>query len=207
MKAKISRLHLKNANVRDNFCHQTSHSLTKESGKLIVMEDLKTFNMTRKVKPKKDNGKWLKNGAAQKSGLNRAIFSVGWHKLETFTRYKAQRRGSLLVKIAPHFSSQECADCSHIYPGNRVSQAEFACLSCGHRDNADRNAALVLKKRTINLLQNSGTELSDRGVLSLSDIERRVLSKTSKLTSKKQGRRSAKKEGVDYALPPEALAL
>lgn len=207
-KAKISRLHLKNAAVRENFCHQTSHSLTKESGKLIVMEDIKTSNMTRKAKPKKDtNGKWRKNGAAQKSGLNRAILSVGWHKLETFTRYKAQKRGSLLVKIAPHFSSQECADCSHIHPGNRVSQAEFACLSCGHRDNADRNAALVLKKRAINLLQNSGTELSDKGVLSLSDIGRRVLSKTSKLIARKQGRRSVKKEGVDFALPPEALAL
>jgi len=207
-KSKISRLHLKNANVRENFCHQTSHALTKESGKLIVMEDLKTSMMTRRAKPKKDiTGKWSKNGAAQKSGLNRSILSIGWHKLETLTRYKAHRRGSLLVKIAPHFSSQECADCSHIHPGNRVSQAEFACLACGHRDNADRNAALVLKKRAINLVRHSGTELSEKGVLFLSDIGRGVSRKTSKPTARKQGRRNVKKDGGSYALSPEALAL
>ena len=207
-KLKISRLHEKSTHVRENFCHQTSHDLTKEPGKVIVMEDLKISKMTKKAKPKQEaNGKWMKNQAAQKSGLNRSILRVGWHKLETLTRYKAYRRGSLLVKISPQFSSQECADCSHIHPANRKNQAEFVCLSCGHRDNADRNAALVLKKRAIKLLKHSGTELSDRGVLHLADIGRGVHRKTSKQTARKQGLRSVKKDGEGRELNPEATPL
>ncbi len=206
-KTKIARAHVKTFNVRDNFCHQTSNSLTKEPGKVIVMEDLKTSNMTKRAKPKQnaETGKWEKNNAAQKSGLNRSILAVGWHKLETYTRYKARRRGSLLVKISPQFSSQECADCSHIHPDNRISQAEFVCQACGHRDNADHNAALVLKKRAIKLLQHSGTELSAKGVLSLVDTGRGVHSKTSKPKARKQGQRSVKNDRALNTLEAQAL--
>ena len=35
---------------------------------------------------------------------------------------------------------------------NRPSQAEFVCQRCGHRDNADHNAAVVIAKRGIQKL-------------------------------------------------------
>ena len=89
----------------------------------------------------------------------------GWHKLEEFTKYKAYRSGKAVFKVSAHYSSQECADCGHIHPDNRKSQELFKCDSCGHTDNADRNATLVLKKRAIKLILDSGTELSKRGVL------------------------------------------
>ena len=41
----------------------------------------------------------------------------------------------------------------------------FYCENCGHSDNADHNAAKVIKKRAINLIINSGTELSSKGIL------------------------------------------
>ena len=50
-------------------------------------------------------------------------------------------------------------------PDNRKSQELFKCENCGHTDNADKNAAEVIKKRAIKLILNSGTELSKRGVL------------------------------------------
>ncbi len=119
LKSKIGRLHQNIANIRENFCHQTSHVLTKESGSVIVMEDLKIQNMTKRPAPKPSTkeGRWESNKTAQKAGLNKAILSIGWYKLELYTKHKANRRGSLLVKISPHFSSQECADCSHIHTG------------------------------------------------------------------------------------------
>ena len=43
------------------------------------------------------------------------------------------------------------------------------CVSCGHSDNGDINAAKVIKQRAIQLMLNAGTELSKRGVLFLSD--------------------------------------
>ncbi|MBL4818542.1 MAG: transposase, partial [Deltaproteobacteria bacterium] len=81
-------------------------------------------------------------------------------------------------KVSASFTSQECADCAHIHPNNRVSQAEFVCENCGHSDNADRNAALVIKKRAINLILDSGTELSSRGVLTPSGYRARSSRKT-----------------------------
>lgn len=32
--------------------------------------------------------------------------------------------------------------CGHVNSGNRKSQSEFRCLSCGHKANADLNAAI-----------------------------------------------------------------
>ena len=46
------------------------------------------------------------------------------------------------------------------------------CVSCGHTNNASINAAKVIKQRAIQLILNSGTELSKRGVISLSDSGR-----------------------------------
>lgn len=63
------------------------------------------------------------------------------------------------------YTSQACAACDHTHPENRKSQELFICGKCGNTDNADKNAALVIKKRAIALIKNSGTELSKRGVL------------------------------------------
>ena len=41
---------------------------------------------------------------------------------------------------APH-TSQACAKCGHTHPDNRKTQDVFCCIACGHKDNADKNAA------------------------------------------------------------------
>ena len=129
--------------------------------------------MTKKPKAKQDkNGKWLKNNAKVKAGLNKAILDKSWHLLETFTTYKAKNEGKIVFKVAPNHTSQECANCHHIHPENRKKQDKFLCVSCGHTDNGDINAAKVIKQRAIQLILNSGTELSKRGVLFLSDSGR-----------------------------------
>lgn len=173
-KIRLSQTHSRISNIRKNFCHQTSKKLVdKETTKIIVFENLGTKRMTRRPKSKQDkNGKWLRNSAKSKSGLNKSILDKNWHQLEVFTRYKAQKAGKIFFKVSPHHTSQECAHCHHIHPNNRKSQAKFLCISCGHTDNADVNAAKVIKNRAIELILNSGTELSKRGVLSLIDSGR-----------------------------------
>jgi putative transposase len=84
--------------------------------------------------------------------------------------YKAKRENKVVFKVSPHYTSQECADCGHIQPKNRKTQESFKCCSCGHAENADINAAKVIKKRAINLIKHSGTELSKTGVLTNPDI-------------------------------------
>ena len=166
-KEKLGRAHERTANIRKEFAHQSSHKIvSNENNKIIVLEDLKTKNMTKKPKAKKSTqGKWLKNNAKAKAGLNKAILNSAWHLFEMFCAYKAHRLCKAFFKVSPSFTSQECADCGHIHPDNRKKQSLFVCESCGNSDNADKNAALVIKNRAINLILNSGTELSSRGVL------------------------------------------
>lgn len=123
-----------------------------------MAEDLNIRQMTKKAKPKQDarTGKFLPNGAKAKSGLNRSILSIGWGKLLSQLEYKLAERHKLLVRIDPKYSSQTCYKCLHCDKGNRVSQSEFICLSCGHQENADTNAAKVLKGRFLSTY-NAGT--------------------------------------------------
>lgn len=133
-----------------------------------MFEDLKTANMTKKPKAKKNqNGKFISNNAEQKAGLNKAILANGWHILESYVKYKAKRESMAVFKVNAAYTSQECANCGHTHPANRRSQSEFVCVSCEYSDNADKNASNVIAKRAINLILDSGTELSKRGVLRL----------------------------------------
>ena len=92
--------------------------------------------MTKKPKAKQDkNGKWLKNNASTKAGLNKAILDKFWHLLEAFTTYKAKNESKIVFKVAPNYTSQECANCHHIHPENRKKQDKFFCVSFGHIDN------------------------------------------------------------------------
>ena len=164
-KNRISRQHKKIANIRQDFCHKTSRKMVDSKAKVIIFEDLKTSGMTRKPKAKKDkSGKFISNKAKQKAGLNKAILNVGWHDLEAYTRYKAAKAGKVVFKVPAPYTSQECADCGHTHPDNRKTQELFLCGKCGHIDNADRNASIVIKKRAINLFLDSGTELVGKGI-------------------------------------------
>ncbi len=173
-KVRLSKRHSRIANIRDNFCHQISRKLVDNpTTQAIIFEDLGTKRMTKKPKAKQDaKGKYLPNKARAKAGLNKGILDKNWCKLEVYTKYKAKNAGKAFFKVAPNHTSQECAHCHHIHPNNRKSQTDFQCVRCGHTDNADFNASKVIKWRAIQLLRNSGTELSKRGVLSLGDIGR-----------------------------------
>ena len=206
-KAKIARSHKKISNIRLDFCHKTSKAMvSEESTKVIIFEDLKTKNMTRKPKAKpNENGGWDRNKARAKAGLNKSILDKGWHKLEELTKYKAYRAGKAFFKVPAHHTSQECADCDHIHPSNRKSQELFICESCGHTDNADKNAAGVIKKRAIKLILDSGTELSKRGVLldtgRGAKVRRGKCKVTHAVAKKRQKRRESSSELLLEASP------
>jgi putative transposase len=76
-----------------------------------------------------------------KSGLNRSILDQGWSMFATMLGYKLAERGGQLVEVAAAYTSQTCAECGSIDRANRQDQATFVCVSCGHADNADTNAA------------------------------------------------------------------
>ncbi len=151
---KAARYQQYEKHVQSEYAHQTSHHLVAQAAVAVyVFEHLRIDQMTKRPKAKKDaQGRFLPNGAKAKAGLNRAILSSAWGQVVAFTTYKALRHGKLVITVPPAYSSQECAVCTFTSPDNRPTQAEFVCQRCGHPDNADRNAAVVIAKRGINQL-------------------------------------------------------
>ena len=151
---KVARYQQYEKNVRQDYAHQTSHALVvHDDYDLYVFEALAIPNMTQHPKAQTDaQGRFLPNKATAKAGLNRAILSSAWGQVVSFTTYKALRQGKLVITVPPAYSSQECAQCGFTSPDNRLTQAEFVCQRCGHTDNADHNAAVVIAKRGIKKL-------------------------------------------------------
>lgn len=202
---RLSGYHAQRANIRTDFAHQTSRTLVN-GARVIVFEALKTQRMTRRAKPVQDgSGRYLPNQRKAKSGLNAAILNTGWYRIELFTKYKAKAAGKACFCVPAPYTSQECATCGYTHPDNRRTQDEFVCVSCGHSDNADRNAARIIKKRAIELILHPGTGLTNDNELVTGRGDQR---KTSKAKSPaRNGQRSVKKEKGSTTLSLEALPL
>ncbi len=74
-------------------------------------------------------------------------------QLRAFVEYKARMAGIPVVLVDPRHTSQECSCCGFVDRGNRRSQSEFLCLSCGHAEHADLNAAKNIAKRAALVIQ------------------------------------------------------
>ncbi|MGW9031073.1 RNA-guided endonuclease InsQ/TnpB family protein [Streptomyces sp. NPDC055722] len=87
------------------------------------------------------------------------LHSWAFAQLGQFIAYKARRAGVAVVYVDPAHTSRTCAECGHLDKANRVSQAWFACRSCGVVAHADRNASRNIRARA--------WELWRRGVQSI----------------------------------------
>jgi len=79
--------------------------------RLLVFEALRIRAMSARPKAKRDeSGRWLKNQARAKAGLNSRILASAWGRTLTLAQYKALRRNKLVVTVPPHHSSQSVAN-------------------------------------------------------------------------------------------------
>ena len=125
---RLAKAHARVANVRKDVLHKVTTHLAKNHGR-IVIEDLKVRNMIRR-------------GGARKRGLNRSLSDVSFGAFRSMLEYKGRRYGCDVEAVPAAYTSQRCSKCGHVEKGNRASQAEFRCLSCGFELNADVNAAI-----------------------------------------------------------------
>ena len=123
---QMKKISEKQANRRDWWIHNVSKELVVEHD-FIALEDLKVKNMSKK--------------GSRKRGLNRSIQESSWGTFRDTLSYKAKLAGVSVVLVDPKYTSQTCNKCTHVARENRESQAIFKCVSCGHLDNADVNAA------------------------------------------------------------------
>jgi len=59
-------------------------------------------------------------------------------------RCRCEELGVRIIFVSPYKTSQRCHRCGKIDSGNRKGE-RFRCVSCGHEDDADHNAALNLE--------------------------------------------------------------
>jgi putative transposase len=145
-KKELSRLYRKVGNRRRDFLHKASRKLVSQYATL-VFEDLHIDNMTKAPAPKQDeNGRYVPNGAAAKSGLNKSILEAGWGAFVTLCSSKAEEAGCCVVKVAPHKTSQACSGCERIVEKD-LSVRWHSCPHCGTQLDRDHNAALNILHR------------------------------------------------------------
>lgn len=150
---KMADVRFKAGNQRKDWLEKITTYLA-ETYEVVVLEDLKVKNMTRRAAPKQDEkGNYLPNGQAAKRGLNKAILGSAWGGLKTRLTDK-----TTVVLCPPAYTSQCCSQCGHVEEGNRKGQSEFVCLVCGHSENADLNAAKNIRRAGIALLDQGPRE-------------------------------------------------
>lgn len=136
-KAKIQRQHQKISNVRKDFLHKQTTSISKNHA-LVVVEELQIKNMSRSASGTMENpGKNVR----AKSGLNKSILDQGWYEFRRQLEYKMRWRGGEIRTVPAQFTSQRCSRCGEVDKASRKSQSKFECTSCGFKTNADYNAA------------------------------------------------------------------
>jgi putative transposase len=136
-KARIGRLHVKIARIRNDFLHKTSTTISKTHA-LVVLEDLSVKSMSR-------SGRGTVNAPGRnvraKAGLNTSILDQGWAEFRRQLEYKQTWRGGMVIAIDPRNTSRTCPCCGHVSAENRKTQAVFRCVRCGYGADADVNAA------------------------------------------------------------------
>ena len=159
-KRKINKLHTTIANIRRDYLHKTSTAISKNHA-MIVIEDLQMRNMSKSSKGTSEkHGKNVK----AKSGLNKSILDQGWFEFRRQLEYKQTWRGGYVIAIPPQYTSQKCSCCGHVSRDNRMTQAKFECVVCGHSENADINAARNILAAGHAVLACGETVQSDRSV-------------------------------------------
>lgn len=148
VKAKITQCHEEIANARKDYLHKVSTEIC-ESQAVIVVEDLKVKNMSKSAK---GNSEALGNKVAQKSGLNKSILDQGWGMFFDMLNYKQSWNGGRVLKVPANHTSQTCPCCQQVAKENRLTQAEFVCVECGYRNNADIVGAMNVLSRGHRLL-------------------------------------------------------
>jgi putative transposase len=127
-------------NRRRDFHHKTARALV-ESCDLIALEQLNTAGMSRRPAPKLDpvqQGGYLPNGAAAKSGLNKSILDAGWAQFASILAAKAEEAGRRVILVNPAYTSIDCHACGARC--TRPRQDKVICPHCGPHD-ADVNGA------------------------------------------------------------------
>ena len=133
-------------NKRDDFTHELSRALISMPYNAIAIEDLDILQMKEKKAPiKGKDGKYKRNGQAQKRQLNKRINDVAWGALFNRLEYKSDHEGKSLIKANKYDPTSKTCGCGYINDDLKLSQREWDCPECGIKNDRDELAAKNVK--------------------------------------------------------------
>ncbi len=101
------RQHQRIARARIDHAFKTAHQLVRTGKKVFVYEDLKLRALSKRNKAKQDeDGKFLPNGQAAKSGLNKSWADAAFGQFFTILEYIAAKAGSRTIAVNAAYTSQ-----------------------------------------------------------------------------------------------------
>jgi putative transposase len=118
----VQHIHQRIANRRRDFAHQESRKLVNAFG-FMAFEDLGIKNML------------------QNHRLAKSISDAAWRQLITYTTYKAENAGRVVVLVQPRNTSKQCSCCGAIVEKSLAVRVH-ACPVCGLIMDRDQNAAI-----------------------------------------------------------------
>ena len=143
-KAILANAHSRARISNRNACHRITTEIIRTYGHIGV-EALRIKNMTHSAAGTIDEPG---RNIAAKSRLNREILMQTWGLIRQQLAYKAEWAGRRLVEVDPKYTSMTCAVCGVIDAKSRDGKA-FPCRPCGHCDDADRNAAVNILRKSL----------------------------------------------------------
>ncbi len=167
---RLADVHRKIRNQRHDYLHKAARRLVDRYD-VIVAEDLNIAGMTRRAAPRPDGARGYEhNGGSAKTGLNRSIHDAGWGLFLEMIRAKAESAGREFIQVDPAYTSQSCSKCGHREAANRNGKF-FRCLSCGHVDDADVNAAVNILKAGLALRDVAETAPREAHFIGMTSLE------------------------------------
>lgn len=127
-------------------------SLKEQGVRHIVMEDLGTFGKT-----------YVKSDDFESLNFNRIIRALHLTDLKNEVEHIARNYDIAISLVQSEYTSKRCPVCGCIEDENRLSQEEFCCVNCGHKDNADHNAAVNIRNRVLEAVQKGLLKQNDNG--------------------------------------------
>ena len=129
----------------------------------IVMEDL-------------DNGFgkcYVKDKNNEDINYNRKVKFLGLSSLKNEVEHIARKYSIAVSTVQASYTSKMCPVCGCIDDDNRPNQETFKCIECGHKDNADFNAAINIKNRVVvTVLQETLLKQLDNGAFEPRKLKR-----------------------------------
>ncbi|ENZ3868792.1 RNA-guided endonuclease InsQ/TnpB family protein [Campylobacter coli] len=147
---RLNKIYERASNIKKDLAHKISKQIVKNFD-LIVVENLKVKNMTKRAK--------LKNVKA-KSGLNKSILDTSFYQFLSFVEYKAMHNGKVFTKIEPQYTSKACCKCGTIKENLTLKDRVFTCDNCGYVEHRDINASKNILDRGLKSF-GLGTSLLD----------------------------------------------